>query len=195
MALRGPEGCDLKQLQSVLRATNDFLASLLKDLETPNSPVEMYKQYLKWPLSKDKVKSHLVMLERVKTWLLLVITADNTACAQSMYEKIGDLAISVKETLQLQNHEDHLRWLAPVDPADLHWRVLRNPDIRKSTGRWFINGVLKDLIEGEEVKSEIIFLRGKCTDVLKPWIVRSLLTTSDCQLELERQHCCTWAHL
>lgn len=150
-----------------LQTTNEFLSSLLRDLEEPATKFGKLKQKLEWPFTQDQFNTHLNRLERVKSWLILVLMTDMVALGRDTQNEISSLANSLQKDLSLLNQErvqtasrDLLRWLAPVNPANTHLRASRNRELE--TGTWFIEGWLKDWLWSKNNHEKILFLRGKC---------------------------------
>lgn len=155
-------------LTRALQPTNEFLQSLLKDLEEPATKFGKLKQKLEWPFTQEQFNAHLLRLERVKSWLILVLMTDNVALSKDMHTEIDSLAHSVKKDLSILHQErlqkadrELLHWLAPVNPANTHLRA--SPDREIGTGTWFIDGWLKDWLHRNNEHEKILFLRGKCT--------------------------------
>jgi len=160
-----------EQLKSTIQTTNGFLQSLLTDLEEPKSTFKRLSQKLEWPLSQEKLNVHLARLERVKSWLILVLTTDSAALTRDIWYEINGLASSLKEDIRTREHEriqmankDLFQWLAPVSPRDDHLRASKNRE--PGTGKWFIDGDLKNWLRGDDDLRTILFLRGKCTPKL-----------------------------
>lgn len=159
---------DRDVMARVLFTANEFLQTLLQELEEPETKFKKLKQKLEWPFTQDQVNAHLVRLERVKSWLILVITADTAAAEKDLHEELTALAKDLKEDLHIREQERVQRenealfkWIAPVSPADFHLRA--SGGRRTGTGRWFtksyLNGWLRDPLD----KKRILFIVGKCT--------------------------------
>ncbi|KAJ5153107.1 uncharacterized protein N7482_009585 [Penicillium canariense] len=158
----GPFDRDL--MARVLFTANEFLQSLLQELEEPATKFKKLKQKLEWPFSQDQVNAHLVRLERVKSWLILVITADTASVERDLHQEITSLARNLKDDLRLRDQERVQRanealfkWIAPVSPADSHLRASNGHRI--GTGRWFIDSHLKVWLENP-LDKRILFLVG-----------------------------------
>ncbi|KAJ5769256.1 hypothetical protein N7520_003815 [Penicillium odoratum] len=151
-------------MNRVLQATKEFLESLLKDLEPAESKLKSWKQKLEWHFTQEKINDHLIRLERVKSWLILVLTADHAAVERDLQQEIGSLARSLTEDLKIREQERNqmanrelFEWMAPVSPANSHLRACEGYDI--ASGKWFIGGHLKHwLWYGDK---NIFFLVGK----------------------------------
>jgi hypothetical protein len=168
--------CDEKSLETaglfdrdamarVLYTTNELLQSLLADLETPETKFKHLKRNLKWPFTQKQVDEHLIRLERVKSWLILVLIADQNSADRGMQQEISDLATALKEDLQIRDQERNnvankelFQWMAPVSPESSHLRASKR--YRMRTGRWFVSGYLLGFINQEE--DRVLFLLGKC---------------------------------
>ncbi|KAJ5285643.1 hypothetical protein N7524_000949 [Penicillium chrysogenum] len=155
---------DRDVLARVLHTTNEFLQSLLLDLQTAETKFKRLKQTLKWPFTQTQVSEHLIRLERVKSWLILVLMADHNSVDRDMQHEIRDLTNTLKEDLQIRVQERNqlanrelLRWIAPVNPESSHLRASKRH--RNGTGRWFVDGHLKTFLNKDENRA--FFLLGK----------------------------------
>ncbi|KAJ5964304.1 uncharacterized protein N7479_004180 [Penicillium vulpinum] len=155
---------DRDVMARVLRTTDEFLQSLLMDLKTAESKFERLKQTLKWPFTQTEVSEHLIRLERVKSWLILVLIADHKSVDREMQHEIRDLTNTLKEDLQIRFQERNklanrelLKWIAPVNPESSHLRASKKQ--RNGTGRWFVDGHLKTFLSQDENRA--FFLFGK----------------------------------
>ncbi|KAJ5725899.1 uncharacterized protein N7483_007256 [Penicillium malachiteum] len=148
----------------VLQTTKEFLDSLLKDLEPAESKLKNIKQKLEWPFTQEKVNAHLTRLERVKSWLILVLTADHAAVERDLQQEIGNLARSLTEDMRIREREriqianrELFQWMAPVSPANYHLRATQASKI--ASGKWFIGSHLKHWLRYG--KRNMFFLVGK----------------------------------
>ncbi|KAJ5824125.1 NACHT nucleoside triphosphatase, partial [Penicillium robsamsonii] len=155
---------DRDVMARVLNTTNEFLQSLLMDLEVSETKFKRLKQTLKWPFTQAEFSEHLVRLERVKSWLILVLTADHNSVDREMQQEVRDLTNTLKEDLQIRAQERNklanrelLRWIAPVNPEISHLRASKRH--RNGTGRWFVDGHLKTFLDQDE--NRVFFLLGK----------------------------------
>ncbi|KAJ5538442.1 hypothetical protein N7494_007921 [Penicillium frequentans] len=151
-------------MERVLHTTKEFLDSILRDLEPAESKLKSLKQKLEWPFTEAKINAHLTRLERVKSWLILVLTADHAAVERDMQREIGSLARSLTEDLKIREQErvqmanrELFQWMAPVSPANSHLRASEGHDI--ASGKWFIGGHLKHWLR--HGNRNIFFLVGK----------------------------------
>lgn len=158
---------DRDVMARVLFTANEFVQTLLQELEEPATKFKKLKQKLEWPFTQDQVNAHLVRLERVKSWLILVITADTAAAEKDLHQEITGLARDMKEDLRTReqervqrDNEALFKWIAPVSPADSH---LRASDGRRiGTSRWFTKSHLKGWLQSPLDGKRILFLVGKC---------------------------------
>ncbi|KAJ5788495.1 hypothetical protein N7457_003485 [Penicillium paradoxum] len=155
---------DREVLARVLHTTNEFLQSLLTDLETSETKFKRLKQTLKWPFTQKEANEHLIRLERVKSWLILVLLADHNSADRDIQHEIRDLTSAVKEDLQIRTQERNqvanrkiFQWIAPMNPENSHLRASKRLNI--GTGRWFIDGHLKKFLIQDEDRA--LFLFGK----------------------------------
>ncbi|KAJ6114674.1 hypothetical protein N7486_000452 [Penicillium sp. IBT 16267x] len=151
-------------MNRVLGTTKEFLDSIIKDLEPAESKLQSLKQKLEWPFTEAKVNAHLTRLERVKSWLILVLTADHAAVERDLQREIGSLARSLTEDLKVREQERNqianrelFQWMAPVSPANSHLRASEGHDV--ASGNWFIGGHLKHWLRNGD--RNIFFLVGK----------------------------------
>ncbi|KAJ5469660.1 hypothetical protein N7539_009278 [Penicillium diatomitis] len=166
-----PRIFDKNVMSRVLYATDTFLQTLLKELEEPVSRFKKLKQKLEWPFSQDQFNAHLTRLERVKSWLILVITADAAVVERDLHREVTDLARDLREDLRLRDlervekdNETLFKWLAPISPADSHIRA--SSGRRQQTGRWFTKSYLKNWLEDSSEKTRLLCLvagTGKTT--------------------------------
>ncbi|KAJ5118756.1 hypothetical protein N7448_010464 [Penicillium atrosanguineum] len=161
-----PDSFDRDVLMRVLQTTNEFLESLLADLETPKTKFRRLKQKLQWPFTQEETSEHLARLERVKSWLILVLTADHVSVDRALNSEISSLARSLKEDLSIRHQERNemanqalFEWIAPVNPGKSHLRASKVQNI--GTGRWFIDGYLQDWVSSKDNTEKIHFLVGK----------------------------------
>lgn len=167
MDLDSPSRFDRNVMGSVLHTTDKFLQDLLSDLEIPSTKFKRMKQKLQWPFTQDQVNEHLARLERVKSWLILVLTADNASADRDLQRELSGLTSSLKEDLQFRQsernqlaNEELLRWIAPVSPGNSHLRASK--EHRVGTGRWFIDGHLKSWLQNQDEERRLLLLVGKC---------------------------------
>lgn len=171
----------------VLHTTNEFLQSLIKDLERPATKFQRLKQKLEWPFTQDEMNAHLAQLERVKSWLILVLMSDHASVDREMQRDMDSLANALREDLQVRDQErseianrELLQWIAPESPANAHLRASKGQKI--GTGRWFIDGYLKTWIQARSDNERLLVLVGKCmlslTSISFPWPPIDLATTA-----------------
>lgn len=163
-----PDPFNREIMMRVLATTNEFLQSLLTDLETPRTKFKRLKQKMQWPFTQEESNGHLARLERVKSWLILVLMADHVSVERALNSEISSLARSLREDLRIRNQERNemankalFQWIAPVNPANTHLRASKVQNI--GTGKWFIDGHLRNWIRDEKPTGNILFLVGKCT--------------------------------
>ncbi|RAK73166.1 uncharacterized protein BO72DRAFT_531283 [Aspergillus fijiensis CBS 313.89] len=152
-------------LKSTLDKASESVQFLLQDLEEPASRLRRLKQKLEWPFTQEQFTTHLTRLERVKSWLILLLTSDNLAFQRDLHGKITRLARSLEVDLKIRDdektraaHNELLRWLAPVSPFSIHQQVSR--DRVDHTGKWFVH-TFKDWIMSDVVDRNILCLLGK----------------------------------
>jgi len=156
---------DRDAMARVLYTTNELLQSILAGLQTPETKFKHLKRNLKWPFTQKEINEHLIRLERVKSWLILVLIADQNTADRSMQQEINELTTALKEDLQIRDQERNrkankelFQWMAPVSPESSHLRASKR--YRMRTGRWFVSGYLVGFLNQEEDRA--LFLLGKC---------------------------------
>lgn len=65
------------EFSPMLESTKELLDSLSKSLELAPSRLGQSIQRMTWPLKKEDVQKKIGQIERVKTWLITVMTSDN----------------------------------------------------------------------------------------------------------------------
>lgn len=68
---------DSQEVSRIVEFTKELLDSLQKSLKPAKSHFGQSVQHLKWPMKKDEVQKQIGRIERVKTWLIVVMTTDN----------------------------------------------------------------------------------------------------------------------
>ncbi|KAJ5826063.1 hypothetical protein N7474_003201 [Penicillium riverlandense] len=157
---------DPELLSSTLKTTHEFLKSLLHDLEEPAGKFKQLKKKLEWPFTQDQFNAYLSRLERVKSWLILVLTSDSAALQRDLHKEITNLASSLEDDLKIRKderiqtaHKDLFHWLAPVSPNHIHMRASKGRG--SQTGAWFIDRTFKDWLWNHGAYRNILFLLGK----------------------------------
>ncbi|PYH42439.1 ankyrin repeat domain-containing protein [Aspergillus saccharolyticus JOP 1030-1] len=165
--MRSRASADIPEsLRNTLRETNESVQMLLDDLKQPTTRLKRVKQQLAWPFTRTEYDAHLARLERVKSWLILIITSDSHSVQRDLQADIADLARTLKTDLHLRRdekssaaHKDLLQWLVPVSPVDLHHQAskARTDD----TGRWFLDHAFKDWLQSDVLNHRLFSLLGK----------------------------------
>ncbi|KAJ5142809.1 uncharacterized protein N7515_001596 [Penicillium bovifimosum] len=148
----------------VLHTTNELIQSLLAGMETAETKFKRLKQTLKWPFTQKEILEHLTRLERVKSWLILVLMADQNSADRDIQHELRDLTSAVKEDLQIRVQERNqvankllFQWMAPVSPESSHLRASKS--LKIGTGGWFVDGHLRKFLDQDEKRA--LFLVGK----------------------------------
>jgi hypothetical protein len=68
---------DSQEFSRMLESAKELLESLRKSLKPAQSHFGQSVQRMAWPLKKDDVQKQIARIERVKTWLIVVMTTDN----------------------------------------------------------------------------------------------------------------------
>ena len=68
---------DSNDFLQILRSAAQFLQSLQISLEPSKSRFGRSIQSLKWPFKREDVQKHIAKIERIKSWLILVMTPDH----------------------------------------------------------------------------------------------------------------------
>ncbi|KAI2786524.1 hypothetical protein POX_g08910 [Penicillium oxalicum] len=157
---------DKDVMARVLYTTNDFLRTLLSELEEPATKFKKLKQKLEWPFTQDQFNAHLARLERVKSWLILVITADAAVVERDLHREVTDLAKNLKDDLRLRKQERRerdnsalLKWIAPISPADSHIRASSSRP--QKIGQWFTKSYLRIWMRDTSDERRVLCLVGK----------------------------------
>jgi hypothetical protein len=66
-----------QEFSRMLESAKELLESLRKSLEPTQSHFGRSVQRMSWPLKKEDVQKQILRIERVKTWLIVVMTTDN----------------------------------------------------------------------------------------------------------------------
>ncbi|KAJ6021911.1 hypothetical protein N7540_007415 [Penicillium herquei] len=165
MRMKQESEFDYELMTKVLHATNEFLQSIIIELNIPKTGLQRVTQKLKWPFTQERVKDQLAHLERIKSWLVLVLVSDQSLAYRSFQEDISDLISTLKRDLQIREQERHqtadrelFQWIAPVNPASSHLRALDQH--QPGTSGWFVDGILKKFLGNTDGK-QILFISGK----------------------------------
>jgi hypothetical protein len=67
-----------REFSDLLQSGFQVIEKLQRDLAPPESRTKKVMRQLKWPLSKDYVQKHIDMLERLKSFCLLVMVRQNS---------------------------------------------------------------------------------------------------------------------
>jgi len=158
---------DPELLRSTLRTTHEFLRSLLQDLEEPAKKFKRLQKKLEWPFTQKQFNTHLTRLERVKSWLILVLTSDSAILQRDLYKEITGLASSLEDDLKIRKDErvqtaqkELFHWLAPVSPDHVHVRASKG--CGNGTGKWFIDHTFTEWLWGSDPYRKLLFVLGKC---------------------------------
>lgn len=162
---------DRDAMSRVLYTTNEFLHTLLAELGTPETKFKHLKRNLKWPFTQKQLNEHLIRLERVKSWLILVLIADQNSADRSMQQELSELTNTLKEDLRIRDRDRNLsanrellQWIAPVSPESSHLRASKR--YRMKTGRWFLSGHLMHFLKSGKTSvpqnHRSLFVLGKC---------------------------------
>ncbi|KAJ5735532.1 uncharacterized protein N7483_000657 [Penicillium malachiteum] len=135
-------------MTKVLHATNEFLQSIITELNITKAGLKRVTQKLQWPFTQERVKDQLAHLERIKSWLVLVLVSDQSLAYKSFQEDIGDLTTD----------GELFKWIAPVNAASSHLRALDQH--RPGTSGWFVDGILKKFLWNTDGK-QVLFISGK----------------------------------
>ena len=158
---------DDEKFTDMLISTNDVLQGLFRSLEQPKGKFGKAMQRLKWPLDKTSVAENIAVLDRIKTWFILVLMTDTSTTTRDLYSEVHELTTTLKLDLKLreqesisQAEEKLFHWLAPCNPEEYHLRACKTR--HPATGLWFIRGTFANWMRAPSGDSQILCLRGKC---------------------------------
>ncbi|KAF4950764.1 hypothetical protein FGADI_7960 [Fusarium gaditjirri] len=135
-----------KEFRKTLSSTSDVVSRLVDNLNKKQTSSRRVNAFL-WPWVKDDVKADIQDLERVKTWFIVMMMAENS---------------TQMEVLMIESQEKRKRiseWIQPFNPKQLHAKAAKKR--MKDTGSWFLDGDFKVWMDGSEDSPRILWLRGK----------------------------------
>lgn len=159
-----PAQTELEPQLSESNASAPFDRKVVARVLQTTSKLKRLRQKLEWSFTKQQFETHLARLERVKSWLILVITNDSASLNRDIHGEMIRLAVTLEKDLTIRDHERDqvglLSWLAPVSPASAHLRESKHREIE--TGRWSIDGPLQQWPWRSDKQMKFLFLEGKC---------------------------------
>ncbi|KAH7159384.1 hypothetical protein DER46DRAFT_560419 [Fusarium sp. MPI-SDFR-AT-0072] len=153
------------EFRNTLSSTSELVARLIENLNKKQTSSRRMNAFL-WPWVKDDVKADIQDLERVKTWFIVMMMAENSTQMEVLMIESHEILSIAKEgqTSRKLKEEDEKRamikdWIQPFSPAQLHAKALQKR--MQSTGLWFLDGDFKVWRDGDEDIPRILWLRGK----------------------------------
>ncbi|MCJ1286866.1 hypothetical protein MMC26_006212 [Xylographa opegraphella] len=156
---------DESTLSSILIECLDFLHELQKSLKMPTGRLRSTLHKLKWPLKDADTKEHLQRLERVKTYFILALVADDlsglTREIASQIFALNSLVREDTEEKRLQKtrdqHRSIVQWLSPINAQTIRTKLASTRV--NGSGTWFSNSeIFQNWVESHE--STILWLNG-----------------------------------
>ncbi|KAJ9633814.1 hypothetical protein H2199_009227 [Coniosporium tulheliwenetii] len=154
-----------RDFQSALRSTQELVARLIQNLSKKRMNHRKLHA-LAWPLVKDDVKADIDRLERIKSWFIMVIMADDSVRLRALMSESGEiLKIVQEEQARRKNKEEdettqRIRgWLQFVSSKRLHIEACKKR--KAQTGLWFINRKFREWAEGQDKKAKVLWLSGR----------------------------------
>ncbi|KAH8817231.1 hypothetical protein F5884DRAFT_778825 [Xylogone sp. PMI_703] len=128
----------------LLTKPNGPLAACQTELEILKAKLEPEKgwravrQSLAWPLKEGEMRKTLSSLERMKSTMLLALSADQTALNLAVHQNVKYLTREFQERNASQEYQQIIQWLKASDPQGKHIFNLKKR--QPETGNWFIFG-------------------------------------------------------
>lgn len=130
-------------VSSVLIQTLEFLQELQQTLHLPRGRLAAAVNLMKWPLQQGDMAKHLKRLERVKSYFVLSLVADEVDLSRRTADEITDLRTMMQEASHEQNiakirkeYAEIIGWLSPVDPSITRTSMSRTR--APGSGVWFM---------------------------------------------------------
>ncbi|KAF5549060.1 ZDHHC-type palmitoyltransferase 6 [Fusarium mexicanum] len=156
-----------KEFRKTLFSTSELVGRLVENLNKKQTSSRRVNAFL-WPWVKDDVKADIQDLERVKTWFIVMMMAENSTQMEVLMTQsleILNIAREGQSRGQLKDEEERRKkireWIQPFSPKQLHAKAIKKK--MKDTGSWFLDGDLKVWRDGGADSPRILWLRGKYT--------------------------------
>ncbi|KAI7761007.1 hypothetical protein LZL87_012160 [Fusarium oxysporum] len=154
-----------KEFRKTLSSTSELVGRLVENLNKKQTSSRRVNAFL-WPWVKDDVKADIQDLERVKTWFIVMMMAENSTQMEVLMiesHEILNIAREGQERGKLKDEEEKRKkiseWIQPFNPKQLHAKAAKKR--MRDTGSWFLNGDFKVWMDGGDGSPRILCLRGK----------------------------------
>ncbi|KAF5643137.1 ZDHHC-type palmitoyltransferase 6 [Fusarium sp. NRRL 52700] len=154
-----------KEFRATLSSTSGLVGRLIENLNKKQTSSRRVNAFL-WPWVKDDVKADIQDLERVKTWFIVMMMAENSTQMEVLMtesREILDIAREGQARGKLKDKEEtreRIReWVQPFSPKQLHAKAVKKR--MKDTGSWFLDGEFKTWRDGGVNSPRTLWLRGK----------------------------------
>lgn len=156
------------QVDGMLEMTQEALQDIQRRIgKPPVSGLAKVGRSLAWPFKSGEIKKYVNTIERAKTWFIMVILKDTSETTLAVYDEVKALVEIVhqdmieKQTAQMIQERDQLiRWLAPVNVEEILDKVTQNKI--PGTGRWIMDEAFADWLEVPDSKRPMVWITGKC---------------------------------
>ena len=153
------------EFRQTLKSTRDIVQRLVESLAKKQTSSRK-RNALLWPFVKEDVAADIQALERVKSWFVMMMMAENLTEMRTLLKeshKIIDVVMEEqanrKRNEELLEREKVREWLQPVSPLRIHDSSLSKR--MAQTGKWFLQGQLQAWRDGLQDSPRIVWLRGK----------------------------------
>ncbi|KPM43638.1 hypothetical protein AK830_g2938 [Neonectria ditissima] len=155
------------QVNSMLEMTQETLNSIQSRLGKPRTTTfGKAAESLSWPFRNREIQKHLDTIERAKAWFVMVILRDSSETTLAVYDQVKALVqilhqdmIEKQTTKMMQETNDLLTWLAPVDIEEMLSKATQNKVA--GTGQWVLDKAFLEWLELPEVKQPVFWITGK----------------------------------
>ncbi|KAK7432604.1 hypothetical protein QQZ08_000812 [Neonectria magnoliae] len=155
------------QVDSMLEMTRETLNSIQNRLGKPRTTTfGKAAESLSWPFRNREIQKHLDTIERAKAWFVMVILKDSSETTLAVYDEVKALVqiihkdmVEKETTKMLQETNDLLTWLAPVDVEEMLSEATQNKVA--GTGQWILDKTFFQWLEFPYVKQPMFWITGK----------------------------------
>ncbi|KAK7422239.1 hypothetical protein QQX98_001762 [Neonectria punicea] len=127
---------------------------------------EKAAERLSWPFRNREIQKHLDTIERAKAWFVMVILKDSSETTLAVYDEVKALVqilhkdmIEKETTKMIQETDDILTWLAPVDVEEMLGKATQNKVA--GTGQWVLDKTFFQWLEFPDIKQPMFWITGK----------------------------------
>ncbi|KAF5663489.1 ZDHHC-type palmitoyltransferase 6 [Fusarium circinatum] len=154
-----------KEFRKTLFLTSELVGRLVENLNKKQTSSRRVNAFL-WPWVKDDVKADIQDLERVKTWFIVMMMAENSTQMEVLMTESHEILTIAREGQargKLKDEEEKREkireWIQLFNPKHLQAKAIKKR--MKGTGSWFLDGDFKVWMDGGEGSPRILWLRGK----------------------------------